>query len=129
MEGIDVPDAPPPVKPVSVPLESDFLFAHSTVPGYYSWRNSTNGSWFIQSVAKVFKENADHMDLLKMLTRVNAMVSVFESRSNNPIFKNKRQIPCIVSMLRRDLYFFPEKLGYTEEKNQEKNDSSNCTLS
>ena len=27
---------------------ADFLIAYSTVPGFYSWRNTTQGSWFIQ---------------------------------------------------------------------------------
>ena len=27
---------------------ADFLLAHSTVAGYYSWRNTASGSWFIQ---------------------------------------------------------------------------------
>ena len=30
------------------PLFADFLMAHSTVTGYYSWRNTVQGSWFIQ---------------------------------------------------------------------------------
>ena len=30
------------------PLHSDFMIAHSTVAGYYSWRNTVQGSWFIQ---------------------------------------------------------------------------------
>ena len=30
------------------PLHADFLLAHSTVAGYYSWRNTVQGSWFIQ---------------------------------------------------------------------------------
>lgn len=132
MEGVDIPDGTQHGKRASVPVEADFLFAYSTVAGYYSWRNSSSGSWFIQSVAKVLKENADHMDLLKMLTRVNSMVSEFESRSDIPMFKNKRQIPSIVSMLRKDLYFFPEKLGCTEvfnQESQEKNGGSSCKLS
>ncbi|XP_066019510.1 caspase-3-like isoform X1 [Pocillopora verrucosa] len=129
MEGVDIPDGAQHGKKASVPVGADFLFAHSTVAGYYSWRNSSNGSWFIQSVAKVLRENADHMDLLKMLTRVNSMVSEFESRSHIPMFKNKRQIPCIVSMLRKDFYFFPEKLGHTELINQERNGGSICKLS
>ena len=115
MEGVDIPDGAH-GKKASVPVEADFLFAHSTVAGYYSWRNSSNGSWFIQSVAKVLRENADHMDLLKMLTRVNSMVSEFESRSHIP-------------MLRKDFYFFPEKLGHTELINQERNGGSICKLS
>lgn len=30
------------------PLYADFLLAHSTVAGFYSWRNTVSGSWFIQ---------------------------------------------------------------------------------
>ena len=30
---------------LSLPTEADFLYAYSTVPGYYSWRNSAKGSW------------------------------------------------------------------------------------
>ena len=30
------------------PSHSDFLVAHSSVEGYYSWRNTVQGSWFIQ---------------------------------------------------------------------------------
>ena len=30
------------------PLYADFLLAHSTVAGFYSWRNAVSGSWFIQ---------------------------------------------------------------------------------
>lgn len=38
-----------------IPSLADFLFAYSTVPGYFSWRNSSEGSWFIQAIGKVFK--------------------------------------------------------------------------
>ena len=30
------------------PDESDILIGYSTVPGYYSYRNTTGGSWYIQ---------------------------------------------------------------------------------
>ena len=42
-ECIDGPVDKP--KSISLPIESDFLYAHSTVPGYYSWRNKGSGSW------------------------------------------------------------------------------------
>ena len=112
MDGIDVPDGPDSEasSKVSVPTEADFLYAYSTVPGYYSWRNSGNGSWFIQSLTKVFEENAERMDILRMLTRVNAMVSTFKSRTGERYSDSKRQVSCAVTMLRKDLYFFPEKV-------------------
>ncbi|XP_067055302.1 caspase-3-like isoform X3 [Acropora muricata] len=110
MDGMDVPDGPQASSKVSVPAEADFLYAYSTVPGYYSWRNSVNGSWFIQSLTKIFEENAEHMDILRMLTRVNARVSTFKSNTRERYSNSKRQVSSIVSMLRKELYFFPEKV-------------------
>lgn len=31
-----------------IPREADFLYSYSTVPGYYSWRNTEHGSWYAQ---------------------------------------------------------------------------------
>ena len=30
---------------ISIPTEADFLYAYSTVPGFYSWRGVVTGSW------------------------------------------------------------------------------------
>jgi len=38
-------DGPGEGNDISLPSEADFLYAYSTVPGYYSWRNSQRGSW------------------------------------------------------------------------------------
>ena len=125
MEGLDVPDGPlTDEQSVCVPVEADFLYAFSTVPGYYSWRNSTYGSWFIQSLIKVFEENAKHMDILQMLTRVNAILSTRQSQTFKPFSSNKKQIASIVSMLRKELYFFPDGSVHS----QEGRDNSKCPL-
>lgn len=107
MDGLDVLDGPYrfATDKVSVPVEADFLFAYSTVPGYYAWRSSTEGSWFIKSIVKVFEKNAYNMEILQMLTRVNNLISTYKSR--HPIAPDKRQVSSTVSMLTKDLYFFP----------------------
>ncbi|XP_055332840.1 caspase-3-like [Paramacrobiotus metropolitanus] len=93
-----------------IPLEADFLYAYSTVPGYYAWRNAMNGSWFIQAIVKniqTHKRNAE-MDLLKLLTRVNYDVA-YQYQSNapdDPRMHAKKQMPSVVSMLTKDLCFF-----------------------
>ena len=110
MDGMDATDGPQASSKVSVPAEADFLYAYSTVPGYYSWRNSAKGSWFIQTLTKIFEENAERMDILRMLTRVNARVSTFKSNTRERYSDSKRQVSSIVSMLRKELYFFPEKV-------------------
>ncbi|KAI2658378.1 Caspase-7 [Labeo rohita] len=89
-----------------IPVEADFLFAYSTVPGYYSWRNPGRGSWFVQALCSVLSEFGKQLEIMQILTRVNYMVATnFESWSEDPRFTEKKQIPCVVSMLTKELYF------------------------
>lgn len=120
MEGADQPDGPaepdvdevdaPGQNKITLPLEADFLYAYSTVPGYYSWRNSVRGSWFAQAIVSVFTRYATTMDVMRMLTRVNAEVSKQKSNTNDYYSDNKKQIPSVISQLRKELYFFPENV-------------------
>ncbi|XP_015245088.1 PREDICTED: caspase-3 [Cyprinodon variegatus] len=89
-----------------IPVEADFLYAYSTAPGYYSWRNTSNGSWFIQSLCKNLDKFSGQLELMQIMTRVNHHVALdFESASTLPGFDYKKQIPCIVSLLTKDFYF------------------------
>ncbi|KAG7485357.1 caspase-3-like [Solea senegalensis] len=91
-----------------IPVEADFLYAFSTAPGYYSWRNTMTGSWFIQSLCDMICKYGKELELQHIMTRVNHKVAVeFESISNSPGFHAKKQIPCIVSMLTKEMYFVP----------------------
>lgn len=75
--------------------------------GYYSWRNSKEGSWFIQSLCQMLKEYAHKLEFMHILTRVNWKVATqFESYSLDANFHAKKQVPCIVSMLTKELYFY-----------------------
>ncbi|XP_020490057.2 caspase-3 [Labrus bergylta] len=89
-----------------IPVEADFLYAYSTAPGYYSWRNTSNGSWFMQALCEMLHQYSRELELMQIMTRVNRKVAThFESASNLPGFSGKKQIPCIVSMLTKDFYF------------------------
>ena len=90
-----------------IPTWADFLMMYSTVPGYYSWRNPSQGSWFIQALVSTLKENSHSMDLLSMLTLVNRRVA-YEFESFCPgqgDFDGNKQVPCITSMLTRRVFF------------------------
>lgn len=108
MEGID--SNPYEINYVNkIPMEADFLVAYSTIAGFYSWRNSQNGSWFVQSLCHVLNERGRTDELLQLLTAVNRRVAYhFESNTADPDMSGKRQIPCIVSMLTKELYFRPK---------------------
>ncbi|XP_053186847.1 caspase-3a [Scomber japonicus] len=89
-----------------IPVEADFLYAFSTAPGYYSWRNTMTGSWFIQSLCEMMSQYGKELELQHILTRVNHKVALeFVSVSNSPGFDAKKQIPCIMSMLTKEMYF------------------------
>ena len=45
-------------QPPSIPNEADFLLACATVKEYVSIRDPNAGSWFIQTLCQVLKENA-----------------------------------------------------------------------
>jgi len=95
--------------PVSykIPTHADFLIAYSTIPGFYSWRNTTAGSWFVQALCHVLQREGNSRDLLSILTRVCRKVA-FDFQSNVPgdyVMHEKKQIPCITSMLTRDIVF------------------------
>ncbi|XP_022672673.1 caspase-1-like isoform X5 [Varroa destructor] len=65
-----------------LPAHADFLICYSTVAGYYSWRNTCHGSWFVQALCDVLKRKdllREH-DILSLMTLVNKNVALnFES--------------------------------------------------
>lgn len=64
------------------------------------------GSWFMQSLCEMLTKYGLELELMQVLTRVNYKVALdFESASNMPGFHAKKQIPCIVSMLTKEMYF------------------------
>lgn len=122
MEGLDVIDSPSshdgkkrPNK-LSLPIEADFLYAYSTTAGFYSWRNGKTGSWFIQTLCEVFRKHAHDTDIVRMLTKVNRIISQRKSQSTTTQANSKRQVSSTVSQLRKEFYFFPSEVR-TESEN------------
>ena len=92
-----------------IPTHADILIAYSTIPGYYSWRNTTRGSWFMQALCLELRENGTNWDLMTLLTFVSQRVALdFESNTpDNASMHLQKQIPCITSMLTRLIKFTP----------------------
>lgn len=91
----------------SIPTNADFLFAFATIPGFMSFRNTRNGSWFIRELCNELNENGQRYDMLTLLTFVVQKVAYeYESFAPNfPEHHMKKQTPCVVSMLTRLLLF------------------------
>ncbi|KAH9500511.1 Caspase-3 [Bulinus truncatus] len=86
--------------------EPDLFIAYSAVKGYFSWRHSTNGSYFIQAVHQIFSRYWGELDLHRLMTRVHwVMANEFESSSSIEAMEGKKQMPCYVSTLTKDFYF------------------------
>lgn len=107
IESDGIPFEPLKLKPL-LP-QHDFLVAYATLPGFFSFRNTEKGSWFVQSLCKEINERKPHYDLMKIFTFVNQMVAYdYESNTKDPELDEKKQMPCIMSMLTK-LLLFPKK--------------------
>ncbi|XP_054258396.1 caspase-1-like isoform X2 [Macrosteles quadrilineatus] len=91
----------------TIPAHADFIIAYSTIPGFYSWRNTMRGSWFMQALCEELNANGYKEDLLTLLTTVNRKVAIdYESNvPDNSVMHAQKQIPCITFMLTRILKF------------------------
>lgn len=94
-----------------IPSMADLLVMYSTYEGYYAWRNKDRGSCFIQALCDEFDLNGTTNDLFHLLTGVSRRVAfTFQSNvPNNVDMHAMKQMPSIVSMLTRNLYFAPKE--------------------
>ncbi|XP_077333427.1 caspase-3-like [Lithobates pipiens] len=81
-----------------IPIEADFLCHYSTSQGYVAFRDTSYGSWFIQSLCDMLTKYGKKYELMQILTRVNHKVA-FEYGTCV-----KKEMPCIVSKLTKDIY-------------------------
>lgn len=90
-----------------IPIHADFLIVFSTVPGYYSWRNTTRGSWFMQALCEELRHHGSERDILTLLTFVCQKVALdYESNTPDMItMHQQKQVPCVTTMLTRLLVF------------------------
>ncbi|XP_029165327.1 caspase-like [Nylanderia fulva] len=87
---------------------------------FYSWRNPDVGSWFIQALCEELDLHGRRRDLLSLMTFVNRRVAI-EYQSyvpQNEKFHGKKQIPSIVSMLTRLVYFRDKCASIPEDKEE-----------
>ncbi|KAI3353111.1 hypothetical protein L3Q82_019677 [Scortum barcoo] len=94
----------------TLPAGADFIMCYSVAEGYYSHRETVNGSWYIQDLCELLQKHGGSLEFTELLTLVNrkvSMRSVGNSSDRNAI--GKKQVPCFASMLTKKLYFRPKK--------------------
>ncbi|NXU45611.1 CASP6 protein, partial [Drymodes brunneopygia] len=93
----------------TLPAGADFIMCYSVAQGYFSHRDTVNGSWYIQDLCETLRKHGSSLEFTELLTVVNRKVSyrrVDQCRDRNAI--GKKQIPCFASMLTKRLYFPPK---------------------
>ncbi|XP_078069122.1 caspase-6-like [Mustelus asterias] len=117
MDEVDAVDAQPVVNEVVVdagtmptlPAGADFIMCYSVAEGFYSHRETINGSWYIQDFCELLESHGSQIEFTEFLTLVNRKVSqrsVFNCQDRSAI--GKKQVPCFASMLTKKLYFKPK---------------------
>lgn len=85
----------------SLPCMADFLVGMATVPDYVSFRDRSNGTWYIQSLCQnLAKLVPRKRDLVSILTKVNDDVS---RKTDNT--QRKKQMPQPTFSLRKRVVF------------------------
>ncbi|XP_012785089.2 caspase-6 isoform X1 [Ochotona princeps] len=93
----------------TLPAGADFLMCYSVAEGYYSHRETVNGSWYIQDLCEMLGKYGSSLEFTELLTLVNRKVS--QRRVDFCLDQNaigKKQVPCFSSMLTKKLHFFPK---------------------
>ncbi|NWU99840.1 CASP6 protein, partial [Upupa epops] len=93
----------------TLPAGADFIMCYSVAQGYYSHRETVNGSWYIQDLCEELRKHGSSLEFTELLTVVNRKVArrkVDACRDISAI--GKKQIPCFASMLTKKLYFPPK---------------------
>mgnify|MGYP000916811258 CR=1 FL=1 len=94
-----------------IPTYADFMIAYSTLPGFYSFRNTEKGSWFIRALVQIIHDFHLECDLLSMMTMVCHRVSFyFSSNAAIQAQSGMKQVPCITSMLTRRVFLHPKTI-------------------
>ncbi|MCJ8730164.1 hypothetical protein PDJAM_G00180970 [Pangasius djambal] len=97
----------------TLPAGADFIMCYSVAEGFYSHRETLNGSWFVQDLCELLHQYGPTLEFTELLTLVNRKVShrsVGKCKDLSAI--GKKQVPCFASMLTKKLYFRSKRGDY-----------------
>ncbi|KAK7479512.1 hypothetical protein BaRGS_00029229, partial [Batillaria attramentaria] len=83
-----------------IPNEADFLVSYATVPGYVSWRNTREGSWFIGKLTELLDNYGHDHEIGDILTGVKLEVG-----DRSTVRLQYKQAPVEMNALRKKLVF------------------------
>lgn len=59
------------VQKQKLPTINDVLLCYATVPGFEALRDTVDGSWYIESMCKMWSQNAHNKELMDLLSYVD----------------------------------------------------------
>ena len=80
----------------TIPSENDFLIGMATVPGYASFRNRDDGSWYIMSLVEHIKQFHDRVDMANLLALVTGHMAKCVDENGfkqSPFYKSTLTMP------------------------------------
>ena len=83
----------------TIPIEADFLYAYSTIEGFYSFIDPESGTWYIQTLCDVIEKYKTTKDVTLILVEVNDIIAQRETN------KNQKMMHTCTNQLRKLFYF------------------------
>lgn len=69
--------------PTNMPTYADMLICYSTVPGYAAHRDLKSGSWFVESMCKIWAQYAREMDVEQLMKLVGIEAGCYRTEQTN----------------------------------------------
>ncbi|KAJ8262197.1 hypothetical protein GJAV_G00163600 [Gymnothorax javanicus] len=88
----------------TLPAGADFLMCYSVAEGYYSHRETINGSWYVQDLCELLQRFGQELEFTELLTLVNRKVSMRTvHRAADVKALGKKQVSLVVGVRARTL--------------------------
>ncbi|XP_062561712.1 caspase Dronc [Armigeres subalbatus] len=71
--------------PTNMATYGDMLICFPTVPGYAAHRDRENGSWFVESMCKIWSKHAHDTDVEQLMKLVGKDASTYRTEQNNAL--------------------------------------------
>lgn len=71
--------------PTNMPTYADMLICYPTVPGFAAHRDLQNGSWFVESMCKIWSKHAHDTDVEQLMKLVGSDASTYRTEQNNAL--------------------------------------------
>uniref|UniRef100_A0A8B9GM96 Caspase-6 n=1 Tax=Astyanax mexicanus TaxID=7994 RepID=A0A8B9GM96_ASTMX len=94
----------------TLPAGADFLMCYSVAEGFVSFRNTKDGTYYIQKLCMTLQEHGLTLEFTELLTLVNMKLSEL-------CLQGKKQMPCFSSMLTKSLYFKTKEVNSQTQSN------------